>query len=154
DFVAAEPVLATTKVLALNPQYLMQIFEDVLRVGQAADRYEVAVCFKNQLLRRYEQVLKTGVPVWPPQTERPRVAVLEWTEPLMGAGNWTPELVQAAGGQPLFGCVGEHSTYIGWLDVVAARPEVLIVAPCGFNLERSIAEARRLLNLPGYRDLP
>jgi iron complex transport system substrate-binding protein len=154
DFVAAEPALAATKVLALNPRHLMQIFEDVLRVGDAAGRNDAAIRFKNQLMRRFEQVVKAGVPVWPPQTERPRVAVLEWTDPLMGAGNWTPELVQAAGGEPVLGRKGEHSTYIGWLDVVAARPEVLIVAPCGFNLERSMAEARRLLDLPGYRDLP
>jgi len=154
DFVAGEPALAKTKVVALNPQFLLHIFEDVLRVGQAAGRDAAALTFKNQLLQRYEQVLRRGTPVSPPEKERPRVAILEWTEPLMGAGNWTPELVQAAGGQPLFGRMGEHSTCIGWLDVVAARPEVLIVAPCGFNLARSTAEARRLLDLPGYRDLP
>jgi iron complex transport system substrate-binding protein len=154
DFVAAEPALAKTKVLALNPQYLMQILEDVLRIGQAAGRWEAATTFKNQLLRRYERVLKTGVSHWPPQEDRPRVIVVEWTEPLMAAGNWTPELVAAAGGQLLLGESGKHSGYVTWLDVVAARPEVLIVAPCGFNLERSTLEARRLVGLPGYRDLP
>jgi len=82
------------------------------------------------------------------------VAILEWTEPLMGAGNWTPDLVKAAGGLPVLGRPGEHSTYVGWLDIVAVRPEVLIVAPCGFGLERSMLEACRLLELPGYRDLP
>jgi iron complex transport system substrate-binding protein len=82
------------------------------------------------------------------------VAILEWTQPLMGAGNWTPELVEAAGGQPVLGRAGQHSTYVGWPEVVAASPDVLIVAPCGFNLERSMAEARRLLSLPGYHALP
>jgi iron complex transport system substrate-binding protein len=154
DFVAAEPALAKTRVLALNPQYLMQILEDVLRIGEAAGRWEAAKTFKNQLLRRYERVLKTSVPHWPPQEDRPRVIVVEWTEPLMAAGNWTPELVAAAGGQLLLAESGKHSGYVTWLDVVAARPEVLIVAPCGFNLERSMLEARRMLGLPGYRDLP
>jgi iron complex transport system substrate-binding protein len=153
DFVAAEKALAATKVVALNPQYLMHILEDVLRVGQAVGRGEAALQFKNQLLRRQELVLKTVSD--PPQKpeDRPRVAILEWTEPLMGAGNWTPELVEAAGGSPLLGEAGKHSTYIDWLDVVAARPDVLIVAPCGFDLQRSLIEARRLFDLPGYRDL-
>jgi iron complex transport system substrate-binding protein len=151
DFVATEPTLARSEVLALNPQRLMQVLEDVVRVGKAAGRAAAAGAFKSELLRRYERVAHA---VAQSGGTRPRVAILEWTEPLMGAGNWTPELVEAAGGEPLFGRAGEHSTYIGWPDVVAARPEVLIVAPCGFGLERSITESRRLFGLPGYGDLP
>jgi iron complex transport system substrate-binding protein len=154
DFVAAERALAATKVVALNPRSLMQIFDDVLLVGEAAGRRDAAVRFKTQLLQRYDQVVKTSSQNESQPSERPRVAVLEWTEPLMGAGNWTPELVEAAGGTSLLGVSGQHSTYIAWTEIVAARPEVLIVAPCGFNLERSLAEARRLMELPGYRDLP
>jgi iron complex transport system substrate-binding protein len=80
--------------------------------------------------------------------------VIEWIEPLMTAGNWTPELVRAASGEPLLAKTGKHSGYVAWLDIVAARPEVLIVAPCGFNLERSLVEAQRLVGLPQYRELP
>jgi iron complex transport system substrate-binding protein len=154
DFVAAERALATTKIVSLNPRHLSQIFEDVLLVGQAAGRVDAAVRFKSQLLQRYDQVVKTSSKSELLRNGRPRVAVLEWTEPLMGAGNWTPELVEAAGGNPLLGISGQHSTYIGWKEIVAARPEVLIVAPCGFNLDRSSFEARRLLELPGYQQLP
>jgi iron complex transport system substrate-binding protein len=154
DFVAAEPALATTKVLALNPQYLMHIFEDVLRIGQATDRWQAATRFKDQLLRRQAEVLKRVGHPGERADERPRVVVIEWTQPLMAAGNWTPELVAAAGGNLLFAEPGQHSGYITWLDVVAARPDVLIVAPCGFNLERSLIEAQQLVMLPSYRDLP
>lgn len=154
DFVAAERELAATKVVALNPRSLMQIFDDVLLVGHAAGRSDTAARFKNQLLQRYDQVLKTTSKNESHGKDRPRVAVLEWTEPLMGAGNWTPELVKAAGGDPLLGISGQHSTYIGWAEIVAARPGVLIIAPCGFNLDRSLLEARRLLELPDYRELP
>jgi iron complex transport system substrate-binding protein len=150
DFVAGERELAKTKILALNPQYLMQILDDVLRVGEAAGRSEAASRFKDQLLRRHAAVLqRVGETV-----QRPRVVVIEWTEPLMAAGNWTPELVQAAGGNLLLAEAGKHSGYVTWLDIVAARPQVLIVAPCGFNLERSMTEARRLTGLPGYQELP
>jgi iron complex transport system substrate-binding protein len=154
DFVAAERALAATNVAALNPRTLKQIFEDVVLVGQAAGRLDAAVRFKSQLLQRYEQVVKTSSKSELQLNGRPRVAVLEWTEPLMGAGNWTPELVEAAGGNPLLGVSGQHSTYIGWAEIVAARPEVLIVAPCGFDLPRSHVEARRLMELPGYLQLP
>jgi iron complex transport system substrate-binding protein len=152
DFVGREPGLAATSVLALNPQCLGQILDDVLRLGDATTRGTAATRFKDQLLRRHAAVLQATTAS--PSDERPRVAVIEWTEPLMAAGNWTPELVQIAGGESLLAIAGQHSGYITWLDIVAARPEVLIVAPCGFNLERSLIEARRLTELPGYRDLP
>ena len=151
DFVAAERVLKGCKILSLNPQYLMQIFQDVLNIGQATDQLEKASWLKGQLVHRYSVVLTRTI--WPPKQDRPRVVVIEWTEPLMAAGNWTPELVQAAGGELLLAKAGEHSGYVTWLDIVAARPEVLIVAPCGFNLERSLVESRRLISLPGYREL-
>jgi iron complex transport system substrate-binding protein len=154
DFVAAERTLAVTKVVALNPQRLMEILEDVLLVGQAADRLDAAVQFKIRLLQRLDQVVGINSQPGASRIELPRVAILEWTNPLMGAGNWTPELVDAAGGIPVLGIPGRHSTYIGWGDVISTRPDVLIVAPCGFNLERSNVEARRILELPGYRDLP
>ena len=153
DFVATDSALARTKVLALNPQYLMNIYEDVLRVGQAVECWNAAVQFKNQLMRRHTQVLKAIGADWENRADRPRVVVIEWTDPLMTAGNWTPELVRTAGGVPVLAAAGQHSGYIAWLDIVAARPDVLIVAPCGFNLHRSLIEARRLIGLPGYREL-
>jgi iron complex transport system substrate-binding protein len=152
DFVAAEPAVAATNVLALNPSSVREILEDVLRVGRAAGRSDGALQFHNRLRERSQHVV--NVALKNRSLEEPRVAVLEWTEPLMGAGNWTPELVQAAGGIPLLGIPGQHSTYIGWPEIVAARPDVLIVAPCGFNLQRSMIEAQRLEKLAGFRDLP
>jgi iron complex transport system substrate-binding protein len=152
DFVAGEPALAKTRVLALNPQHLLQILEDVLRIGEATGRWQAATRLRDQLMNRHAAVRKKTAALGP--VERPRVVVIEWTEPLMTAGNWTPELVEAAGGRSLLAAAGQHSGYVTWPDVVAARPEVLIVSPCGFNLERSMAEAQRLTSLPGYRDLP
>jgi iron complex transport system substrate-binding protein len=146
--------LAKTKVVALNPHYLMEIFEDVLRVGQATQRFAAATVFKDRLLQRHSAVLETVGNSREKTEHRPRVVVIEWTEPLMTAANWTPELVQAAGGELLLAEAGKHSGYVTWADIVAARPQVLIVAPCGFNLKRSLAEAQRLVGLPVYRELP
>lgn len=152
DFVAEEPALAKTIVRALNPQILFEILGSIILIGQAAGAEDSAQGLHRDLLRRYNDVASKSAPAI--GDARPRVAVIEWTEPLMAAGNWTPELVQAAGGESLLATPGQPSGYLTWLDVVAARPDVLIVAPCGFNLERSLIEARRLCELPGYCDLP
>jgi len=154
DFVAAEPALAGTKVLSLNPQSVAQVLEDVLRIGEAADCSDAATIVRGRLVDRYSCVQSKLIYPWQDPKERPRVVVIEWTEPLMVAGNWTPELVARAGGVSVLAYIGEPSGYVTWLDVIAARPDVLIVAPCGFNLERSLAEARRLTELPGFADLP
>jgi iron complex transport system substrate-binding protein len=153
DFVAAERALATTQIVALNPLSLDHVFRDVLRVGRAAGVETEAIdAYFDSLLKRRLRV-HLGTRAFS-DTERPRVVIIEWTEPLMTAGNWTPELVREAGGQSLLATAGQHSGYVEWTDIVAARPGVLVVAPCGFNLERSMLEARRLVELPGYRDLP
>jgi iron complex transport system substrate-binding protein len=152
DFVAAEPALAATRVLALKPESFSEVVAQVDLVGQATGLVKEASTYKRELLRRYNDVVSKTKPEQFHQ--RAVVAVIEWTEPLMAAGNWTPELVEAAGGTSVGAKAGEASGYIAWLDIVAARPEVLIVAPCGFNLDRSMIEAWRLTQLPGYRDLP
>lgn len=71
---------------------------------------------------------------------RPRVACIEWIDPLMAAGNWMPELVALAGGINLFGRAGEHSPWMKFEEIVAADPDVILIAPCGFNMDRAAAD--------------
>jgi iron complex transport system substrate-binding protein len=152
DLVEAEQSLNRTEVVALNPGNVSDILADIHRVAEAAGAAAASTALVRSLLARHNAVIARALPR--DSEDRLGVAVIEWTEPLMAAGNWTPDLVYAAGGTPLLAVPGEHSDYLTWLDVVGARPDVLIVAPCGFNLERSMLEARRLVELPGYRDLP
>ncbi|MEO1182269.1 MAG: ABC transporter substrate-binding protein, partial [Cyanobacteria bacterium J06636_28] len=84
---------------------------------------------------------------------QPTVACLEWTDPLMGAGNWVPELVSMAGGHPLFGHVGRHSPWIGWEDITAADPDLLVVMPCGYDLEQGRQSIDQLVQLPPWQSL-
>lgn len=84
---------------------------------------------------------------------RPRVAVLEWLEPLMGAGNWMPELVAAAGGVPVLGEAGAHSPWTDLAAVAALDPDVVVLAPCGFTLDRTRAEVGTLAADPTFRAL-
>src|SRR5262249_26769399 len=84
---------------------------------------------------------------------RPTVAVLEWTDPVFSSGNWTPELVEIAGGAPLLAAPGEYSRAIDPQRLLAADPEFLVIAPCGFSLERSIAELETLESFPWWQKL-
>ena len=84
---------------------------------------------------------------------KPRVAFIEWVEPLMAGGNWMPELIEAAGGHNLFGEAGKHSDWMRWEELVAADPEVIVVAPCGYGLARCLEELPLLEAKPGWADL-
>ena len=84
---------------------------------------------------------------------RPSVVCLEWIEPIFSMGNWGPELVELAGGSNVLGVAGVHSVAVAWPTVRQADPEVLVVAPCGFGLERAYAEMHVLGSQAGFRDL-
>jgi iron complex transport system substrate-binding protein len=83
----------------------------------------------------------------------PRVACIEWVEPLMAAGNWMPELIRMAGGTNLFGEDGRHSPWLTWEQLSEADPEVVIIAPCGFDLKRTQGEMHWMTERAGWNDL-
>ena len=76
--------------------------------------------------------------------DRPRVLVLEWTDPPFAPGHWIPEMVARAGGEPTLGVAGTRSSRITWDDAVASEPDVVVCAPCGFDLEGSVTLAREV----------
>jgi iron complex transport system substrate-binding protein len=147
--VARTPQLSKTRVLALAPQRLADILEDVLRVGEATGAAAAAERFHAQLAARVERVRKVATDIMC----RPRVVCIEWTDPLMLAANWTPELIALAGGEAGLVTAGEHSVYAAWEDVRAYDPQVVIISPCGFDLARSQQEAAAVWQLPGWHDL-
>jgi iron complex transport system substrate-binding protein len=123
----------TPRIVSLAPYRLADVWDDLLRVGDALGRREVA----SALARAYQARLELLHELTHGRTPRPRVAILEWLDPLMAAGNWTPELVAIAGGENLFGATGEHSPWLAWEDLSAADPDVIVLAPCGFDLART-----------------
>jgi len=152
DLISSRPELASTKLLSLQPDRLNDIFADILRVGEATNHREVAEQYVGSLKARVEAVRKRAAERVR-QLGRPlRVAIIEWTEPLMLAANWTPELVEIAGGACPLVKAGQHSRYHAWSDVAAFDPEVIVVAPCGFGLERAIVESASLKRLPGWSE--
>jgi iron complex transport system substrate-binding protein len=151
DFVAGEPLLSATNIVSLNPQSLEGVLADIERVGTAAHRQAEAARCVTQLRERIDSVQQVTSAISP--DDRPRVTIIEWIEPLMLAGYWTPQLVNIAGGADSLAITGRHSVYNSWIDVVAFDPEVLIVAPCGFDLARTLAEAQVIPRWPGFADL-
>ncbi len=137
------------RIISLAPYRLADVWEDVLRVGAALDRQEQA----EALVAGYQARLNRLCSRTAAQPNHPRVAVLEWLDPPMGAGNWTPELVELAGGVNLFGAAGEHSPWLAWDDLLAADPNVLILTPCGFTLERTRQDIPLLEARPGWSNL-
>ena len=149
--VASEPKLSQARLVALNPQSLTDVLQDIRRLGTATDRAAAATAYVSALEARIELVRsRTGTLA---ESQRPLTACIEWIEPMMIAGNWTPELIELAGGRQTWAVAGRHSTYTAWEDVRLADPEVIIVMPCGFDLSRTLREAASLSELPGWSEI-
>ena len=152
--VAEREELRETQVVALNPESLDEVLADIERIGVAAGAAVAARMYADGLRERVRRVVEMAAVDQSSKPRRPRVAVIEWIEPLMAAGNWTPELVELAGGDYGLAEAGRHSPYVEWRQIAEFAPEVLVIAPCGFDLERSRREAAPLERLPGWHDVP
>lgn len=147
DVQRADCVMAE-QVLALVGGSLEGIHEGIRNVARAMDREEAGQALIEQMTRRIRLVTEAVGSRRPPT-----VVILEWTDPIFAVGNWGPELVEAANGNLLLGEKGKHSSDIAWEQVRNADPEYLIIAPCGFDLERARKELPSLERLPGWFDL-
>ena len=135
------------EVLCLNPRDLGDVWRDILLVGEVTSSEPQAEYLLDQIGQRQGTLgrqLDFGL-------RRPRVAFLEWLEPLYVGGHWVPEMIGNAGGEDVFGSVGKPSFRVHLQDVVEAQPEVLLIAPCGYTAKASRAEYEAL-DLPGQWD--
>lgn len=149
--ITGRPELARTAVVALNPTSLEAVLDDVLRVGRAIDAAASGSALHDSLAGRIRAVRNRTAAL--PPLRRPRVACIEWIDPLMVAANWTPQLVEAAGGRHDLTRAGDRSAYADWEVVRRFDPEVIVVMPCGFDLNRAFREAQKLERLPGWSGL-
>jgi len=139
----AQRLASQPMIVSLNAESLDGVWADMRRVAHALGADEAAIA---QLQERLRVISARATQA----TASPRVAVVEWIEPLMAAGNWTPELIALAGGVNLFGEAGTHSPWMSWEDLVASDPDVILVAPCGFDLERTEKEMYWLTQRPEW----
>ncbi|MCI0533683.1 MAG: cobalamin-binding protein [Verrucomicrobiales bacterium] len=138
------------QVLWMSPHSIEQIEGDLRELGKAtgrkAEAEQLIAAGRNRLKNISEQVALT--------THRPRVFCAEWLDPLFGAGHWTPEMVEIAGGTDVLGRKWADSVRVTWDAVRAAAPEVFILMPCGYDRDTSRAQAAWLCQQPGWSDLP
>ncbi len=139
------------RVLALNPQSLADVLADVERLGAAAGAEAAATALGARLADRIERVRALTADI--PPEHRPRAALVEWLEPLMLSGNWVPELVELAGGRHDLTQPGRHSPYVSWQDLADYDPQMVLLLPCGFDLERTLAEWRQMRTQPRWAAL-
>jgi iron complex transport system substrate-binding protein len=140
--------LAARQVLALGAGTVQGILEGVFSIGRALDREQDAASLAAAMTSRIDGVRRAVN-----QRRTPSVVALEWTDPVFAMSNWGPELVAAANGRLFLGEEGGHSAAIDWQRVRDADPEWLIIAPCGFDLQRTLRETPTLEGRPGWFDL-
>jgi iron complex transport system substrate-binding protein len=138
------------QILWLTPKCLEQIFDNLRDLGVATGRAQTAEALIAEGRIRLERI-DTAARTVP---SRPRVFCMEWIDPVYCSGHWVPEMVRIAGGIDSLGREGKDSVRIPWQDVLQWEPEVLIVMPCGFGLEKAAGQARQLSTYPGWADLP
>jgi iron complex transport system substrate-binding protein len=137
------------QVISLQPSVLADLWSDIQRVASALgiDAAERLAALKQ----RVEICAQATANLT--EAERPTVVCIEWAEPLMAAGNWIPELVTLAGGKSLFGQVGQHSPWLQWEQLSEANPDVIVLMPCGYDLQRTRQDAEQLAQHPQWSGL-
>lgn len=128
------------EVVTIDPQTLDAVLESILRLGEVAGATAHATALAAELRRRLAHVADAvaGRP-------RPRVAVLEWTDPPFDAGHWVPDMVEAAGGLSVLGERGQRSSQITWDDLARRAPDLIVVSPCGYRLGGAVELAEELV---------
>jgi len=144
DWTGARP-----KIVSLSPNSLDDIMEDIVHVADALGVRERGTELATQLRAQMSAIADKASAA----KSRPGVAIIEWIDPLMAAGNWMPTLVEMAGGTNLFGTAGKHSPWMKFEELAAADPDIIIVAPCGFGIDRTLRELPLLVKNPGWKNL-
>jgi len=137
------------RIISLDPHGLSDIYRDI---QQLADQLGVEAAGAELLELSEERIniirhkLKFIV-------EKPKLACIEWLSPMMIAGNWTPEIIEIAGGIPVLAEKGKHSGYINFENLQNENPDIIVLIPCGFSIQRTLMEINLMLELPGWKEL-
>ncbi len=138
------------RVVNLEPTRLSDIFDDVRRVAEACGVPDRADSVVSGLSERVETVRRRADRI----SRRPRCFLMEWVDPPFCSGHWGPELVEIAGGFDLLGRKHKPSAQVNWSEVVGARPEIIVLALCGYGLARARRDYKILQKLPDFDSLP
>jgi len=139
--VVCDQLHSSAAIVALEPNFLQDVYGDIRRVANAVGLPERGVNLVAAMDARMCAISDQTAAL-----PHPRVATLEWLNPLMSAGNWIPELVEMAGGTNLFGQAGVHSPWLQWEELQAADPDMLVILPCGYDIAKAREELAVLQN--------
>jgi iron complex transport system substrate-binding protein len=140
------------QIVSLHPNALEDLWKNIEQVAEALNVKARGQKLITKLKDRIEALRLRAAQI-SEKAHRSRVACLEWLNPLMAAGNWVPELVELAGGVNLFGEAGKHSPFMSWDDLKAKNPDLIVVMPCGFDIEKTQSEMSNLTAHPDWNRL-
>ncbi len=132
---------APPRLVAVHPETLDDVLDDFVRVAEGCGVGERGRALRTEQRGRIEVLSDRARRA----ATRPRVAYLEWIDPLMGAGTWIPELVSRAGGEPVLARTGGDAAWSSWAELHDADPDVVVIGPCGFDLARTRSELAPLV---------
>jgi iron complex transport system substrate-binding protein len=135
-------------IISVEPKCLEDIYKDIITISEALEIKRRGIGLVNSLKMRMEKI-KMVV-----NSERvPTVAAIEWIDPLMAAGNWVPELISMAGAKNLFGETGKHSPWMQYNDLLKEDPEIIIIMPCGYDIQKSVIEIKALSKKKHWKEI-
>lgn len=136
-------------IMSLEPTTLEDVIATAEAVGDATGEQHGGEELARRMRERIAAIAASAA-----TRPRPRVVCIEWTDPIFIGGHWVPEMVRIAGGDDVLGVEGKPSTDIPWERVLGAQPEVMVLMPCGFGLERTLDVAAEVTHRPGFAELP
>ena len=137
-----------TKIVSASPANLEEICLSFIEIASALGVRQRGEELVNSIQARFDEVRKS---TW--RRSKPNVVAIEWIEPLMTGGNWMPEMIEIAGGVPHLAKAGEHSPWCNWEDIVSIDPDILLVLPCGYGINKTLSEMSRLTKKEHWREL-
>lgn len=148
--VALKQLQSKPEILWMTPHSLAEIFQNIRDLANVTGRVAQA----EELIASANKRLQTISALTKESSRRPRVFCLEWVDPYYCCGHWVPEMIELAGGNDALGRKGADSVRVSWTDIAEWQPEILIISPCGFDVEKAVEQTHRLLQRPGWSDLP
>lgn len=135
-------------IVSLRPETMDDVFRDIAIVADKLAVPDRGTALVASLKRRFERLQKLTA-----RRGKPRLAYIEWMDPLMSCGHWMPELIDAAGGVSIFGTMGEGSPTLDWAQFTASDPDIIVIAPCGYKIEDTMHEITTLTGHPAWPGL-
>lgn len=136
------------KVISVSPTDLSSVVESIRTIAKAIDAEETGKSLLAKMKSQLNSIQQKTVDL-----SRPDVLGIEWMDPLMTAGNWVPELMQLAGGNPVGATTGEHSPQIDWEQILNFDPEIITIMPCGYSVEQTLSEISELTSNQNWSNL-